>query len=258
MAKPDNMTGFGKVALALAATAGVALVAPSAGLALVSLDSAPSGLTAPDFTSFTPATVDPELAQRVAASVRAKGLDFSFTPAGNSTPSDQTITVAVRVDDQTARAISVRSAAKVAQAQQPGTRSSIAIAPTRYNLGVARGYQGFAKPKKTLATDLSVGLNSVQMPDLSEFKPSEGIAEQKPSRFKPRISLEQDGNVGRSPQTLEGLGEQSVDLGGAYRVTKNLDVTAGVRISQERDRIDPLTDNVQDSQAVYVGTQFRF
>jgi hypothetical protein len=57
---------------------------------------------------------------------------------------------------------------------------------------------------------------------------------------------------------LESLGEQTVDLGGAYRVTRNLDVTAGVRLSQDRDRLAPLTDSVQDSQAVYVGTQFRF
>ena len=36
------------------------------------------------------------------------------------------------------------------------------------------------------------------------------------------------------------------------------DVTAGVRVTQDRDRIAPLTDGVQDDQAVYVGTQFRF
>ena len=48
------------------------------------------------------------------------------------------------------------------------------------------------------------------------------------------------------------------DVGGAYRVTRNLDVTAGVRYSQDRERLKPLTDGKQDSQAVYVGTQFRF
>ena len=41
-------------------------------------------------------------------------------------------------------------------------------------------------------------------------------------------------------------------------MTRNLDVTAGVRYSQDRDRIAPLTDAEQDGQAVYVGTQFRF
>ena len=57
---------------------------------------------------------------------------------------------------------------------------------------------------------------------------------------------------------LDSLAAQTVDLGGAYRITRNLDVTAGVRLSQERDRLSPITDSVQDSQAVYVGTQFRF
>jgi len=41
-------------------------------------------------------------------------------------------------------------------------------------------------------------------------------------------------------------------------VTRNVAVTAGVRYSSERDRIAPLTDTTQDSQAVYVGTRFRF
>ena len=52
--------------------------------------------------------------------------------------------------------------------------------------------------------------------------------------------------------------EDVVDLGGAYSLTRNFDVTAGVRYSQERDRLRPLTDGKKDSQAVYVGTQFRF
>ena len=256
MAKPDNSTGFGKVALALVVTAGIALAVPSAGFALGGTDDAAS-FSANDFATFTPATVDPALAQRVAASVRAKGLDFSFTPASNTAARDKTITVAVRVDDETARAISVRSAISGAQTQQASSRS-VTIAPTRYNLGVARGYQSFAKTEQSIATGITAnGVRNVKMPDLAAFEPSEGAAD-KPSRFQPRIALEQEGKLGRAPRTLEGLGEQSLDLGGAYRVTRNLDVTAGVRLSQERDRLDPLTDNVQDSQAVYVGTQFRF
>ena len=49
-----------------------------------------------------------------------------------------------------------------------------------------------------------------------------------------------------------------VDVGGSFRLTRNLDVTAGVRYQQERDlRALPELDK-QDSQAVYIGTQFRF
>ena len=94
------------------------------------------------------------------------------------------------------------------------------------------------------------------MPDLAEFRPSQ--PEGKPSRLQPRIAFEQNGSAGRVARPLEALGEQSVDVGGSYRVTRNLDVTAGVRLSQERDRLAPLTDGLEDNQAVYVGTQFRF
>ncbi len=242
--------------MALAAVSGIAFAVPSAVFALG--NSADSIAEAVDYAQFTPATVDPELALRVAENIRAKGLDVRFTPAGAATAADKTVTVAVRVDDQTARAISVQRAAEIAKNSSglAGPRQ-IAIAPTKYNLGVARGYQTFVKAP-LIATALPDTVRSINMPDLADFKPSNGSAEDKPSRFSPRISLEQDRNLGRSPRTLEGLGDQSVDLGGAYRVTRNLDVTAGVRLSQERDRLDPLTDNVQDSQAVYVGTQLRF
>ena len=255
MTKPGNMAGIGKIGLALGAAAAVALAIPSAGLALGGTDSLSDLSTSTEFVPFTPSTVDPQLARRVAESMRAKGLDLRFTPAGTSASRDKTVTVAVRVDNETARAISVRTASNIAQSRV-GARS-VAITPTRYNLGVARGYQNFAKTTGT-TTKLPTGVRSIEMPDLADFKPAEGTAKDKPSRFKPRIALENNGNLGRAPRTLEGRGEQSVDLGGAYRVTKNLDVTAGVRLTQERDRIAPLTDTVQDNQAVYVGTQFRF
>src|SRR3546814_13183774 len=53
-------------------------------------------------------------------------------------------------------------------------------------------------------------------------------------------------------------GEASaVDVVSSYRLTKNIDVTAGVRYRSE-DRVEPLTDSRRDSQAVYIGTAFRF
>jgi predicted porin len=50
----------------------------------------------------------------------------------------------------------------------------------------------------------------------------------------------------------------SVDLSGRYKLSKNFDVTAGVRLKQENDRLQPLTNAQQDSQAVYVGTRVKF
>lgn len=222
---------------------------PTAGMAVTNAVFAPMMEDAP---RFTPAGVDPALAERVNSRYAAARKAMRFTPASTRTPADRTVTVAIRLDDASARAISVRSA--IAGENAPGRRGTLAIAPTRFDLGIARGYQSFVKP----AADLPVGVSKIEMPDLAEFKPSQGSAPAKPSRFQPRISLESEREPGRAPRTLEGAPEQRVDVGGAYRVTRNLDVTAGVRLSQDRYRLAPLTDGVEDDQAVYVGTQLRF
>ena len=203
-------------------------------------------------TPFTPANVDPAVARRVAAKIAARGQTMRFTPAGGTLEGTRTVTVAIRVDPQEARAISVRSAIAAAQAEAGAGPSLATLAPARYNLGISRGYQSFAKP-----TAPAIDLKKIEMPDLASFRPREGVKET-PGRLQPRIALEADSRTGRSPRTLEGAGEQAVDLGAGYRLSRNLNVTAGVRLSQDRDRLAPLTDAVRDDQAVYVGTQFRF
>ncbi len=258
--KTSGKTGAGGIALALAAVAALAI--PGAGLALPSLVNADSD--GASFTLFTPAGVDPQLAQRVNANLREGGVRTRFTPTRsgeteNVASGSRTVTVAVRVDDGSARAISVRKAiASVGTAERISApvstrRTAPLLSAGRYDLGVARGYQNFAKTPK-----LAAGVRDIAMPDLSEFRPDTGSAADKPSRFQPRIALEKDETPGRSPRTLAARGEQSVDVSGAYRITRNLDVTAGVRLSQDDDRFAPLSDSVQDDQAVYVGTQFRF
>ncbi len=254
MARRSSKSGFGGIAPALLA-AGV-LAVPSAGFALAGLDagfSDPVAKAAP----FTPANVDPELTRRVQERIAARGKAIRFTPAGSMIDGQNTVTVAVRVDGETARAISVRTALAGATVE-PGTRS-VTLAGTRYNLGIARGYQSFAKPAASpvVAGVRDIALRDIAMPDLAQYVPSEGVKE-RPSRFQTRLELANEETKGRTRGTLEGLGEQSVDLSGAYRVTRNLDVTAGVRVSQDRDRLTPLSDGVEDSKAVYVGTQFRF
>lgn len=251
MSGSRKMTRKGGFAPTLLSAACLALAIPSAGLALVGLENGETAAPVTgQFAPFTPASVDPQLARRVAQQVAAHGQMLRFTPAGPAKPLDRTVTVAIRVDEETARAISFRSAL-ASIAGEPGAGAAT-IASTRYNLGISRGYQTFAK-----APSLPEGVRELDVPDLASFEPAKG-REEEPSRFQPRIAFERDRSVGRSPRTLEGLGDQSVDLGGAYRVTRNLDVTAGVRLSQDRDRLAPLTDMEQDSQAVYVGTQFRF
>lgn len=246
----NRSTSTWKRGLLPALVAGGALFAiPTAGLALSGAVFAPLTENAP---RFTPAGVDPALAERVTMRYAASRKAMRFTPAANKPTADRTVTVAVRVDDETARAISIRSALEKANTT-PGRRD-VTIAPTSFDLGIARGFQSFAKPAATLPA----GVSKIEMPDLSQFRPSEGSQADKPSRFQPRIALEKERAPGRAPRTIEGMSDQSVDLGGSYRVTRNLDVTAGVRLSQERNRLAPLTDGVEDDQAVYVGTQLRF
>ncbi len=244
--------GIGAVArctLLLGASA-LLVAAPTAVLALS--DNAAGNGAVSEIVPFTPANVDPALARRVAAKIAARGQAMRFTPATGGLERDRTVTLAIRVDPEEARAIQVRSAIAAAKGE-PGNGPSIAtLAKARYNLGISRGYESFAKP-----VEPTLGLKRIEMPDLASFRPRDGV-KQTPGRLQPRLTLESDSDTGRSPRTLEGSGEQAVDLGAGYRLSKNLNVTAGVRLSQERDRLAPLTDAVRDDQAVYVGTQFRF
>lgn len=217
----------------------------------------------------TPEDIDANLAQAAGgpdlASSSAlsrslvRGHAFHFTPAGTPTRPDRSITVAVRVDPNVARDIIVRGpatprggAARIAVAQP--AQSSLQLAPSAFNLGVSRGYQSFAQT----ITPVQPGLSRIEMPDLSRF-PKGGSTTSGNSRLAPRITLDDHQPAGRAPRTFAGDPEDRVDVGGSLRVTRNLNVTAGVRYSErDRDRLRPLTDGKQDDQAVYVGTQFRF
>lgn len=239
--------------LPLLAMSGVlALAVPSAGLALagqVAPARTAASLDALGLGMFTPATVDPELAARVADKARERGIRFTPASAPLAT-GKRTVTVAVRVDDDTARAINVRKVLDAA----PGRGFGIAgLDASKFQLGAARGYQSFAR-----TVDLSANVRNLAVPDLAQFKPQAPTAAEKPSRLQPRIELEDRQIAGRSPNTLDSLGQQTVGVGGSFRLSPNLNVMAGVRYSQERERLDPLTNSVKDSQAVYVGTQIKF
>lgn len=246
----------GRLTATIAAGTLVLAGLPTAGFALGALDDGVSFAANGSFAALTPATVDPRLARFVAERSSGKARMMRFTPAGIAARPSRSVTVAVRVDSEAARAISVRSAIDAAKEQVAGD-SPLRIAPMRYNLGISRGYQSFAKAAAP-APALSRTLSDARIPDLAQFRPSAG-AKPAESRFAARIELEEEAKAGAQPRTLDSRSDQAVDVGGSYRLTRNLDVTAGVRYSQERDRLAPLADPAkQDSQAVYVGTQFRF
>lgn len=238
------------------ALAGMVLAVPVGGAAAVG-SLIPVNTTFSDgYVPFTPANIDPALARKVAETLGIEGL--RFTPAPRAPRGERTVTMAVRVDRATARSLTVtRSMADAAPGKMGGLATAPLIAPTRYNLGSARGFQSFAAAPAARGQALTGGLRDIAMADLSAYRLDPGAPE-KPSRFQPRIAFEDENPAGRSPRTLGAAGEQSVEVGGAYRVLKNLDVTAGVRVSQDRNRIAPLTDGVEDDKAVYVGTQFKF
>jgi hypothetical protein len=230
----------------------VALLAlPSAVLAFSSrFDVADEGLPvsiADD--GFVPSQVDPRLARSITVRALSKGRTFRFTPAATPNRMDSAIiTVAVRLPGNR---VGLRSGG--AGAEQAQGEGGLRIAQTAYSLGAARGYRSFAQGSGAGNSDLA----RLEMPDLASYRPRAATGTGTPSRFEPHIALDEREKTGRSPRTFE-QSDQTVDLGGAYRLTRNINVTAGVRYSSDRDRLVPLTDGRQDSQAVYVGTQFRF
>lgn len=227
------------------------LALPSAVLAF-STNFQGKGAAADQIDSLDPEATSENLSRAIALRSLGKGQPFPFTPAGTPNRPDRAVTVAVRVDPEAAQAIIVRG--RVPMLAQAGPDAArLRIAPTAFNLGVSRGYQNFAQDLVPQAPAKAIG----DMPDLRKFSLAPGSAAGRDSRFSPRITIDEKRAAGRAPRTFAGdAGE--VDLGGAYRLTDNIDVTAGVRYSQDRERLVPLTDGKQDSQAVYVGTQFKF
>jgi len=240
--KGSNAAGAGM----LFAAVGM-LALPSAVLAFSSrFDSLHSGSAIVD-GGFQPASVDPRLARSITVRALSKDRTFRFTPAATPARPDGAVTVAVRVDGRSF----MRTSAAVEAAS--GKVGSLGIAPTAYSLGAARGYHSFAHSGASVSAPSA---RPADLPDLAAFQPREP-APDGPSRFAPRVEFDAREKTGRSPRTFE-QSDQTVGVGGAYRVSRNLDVTAGVRVTSDRDRLRPLTDGKQDNQAVYVGTQFRF
>ncbi|WP_132389695.1 hypothetical protein [Novosphingobium sp. PhB165] len=205
--------------------------------------------------SLDPDTTNENLLRVIAMRSLSKGQPFPFTPAGTPNRPDRALTVAVRVDSEAAKSIIVVHN-RIQVARDDTNVGTLRIAPAAFNLGVARGYQNFS-PDTAAAQPAPTAHTLTDAPELRKFSLTAGTAEPAESRFAPRISIDEKRPSGRAPHTFAGESGE-VDVGGAYRLTKNLDVTAGVRYSQDRERLMPLTDGKLDSQAIYLGTQFRF
>lgn len=197
-----------------------------------------------DLGTFTPANGDPRLAAVLARSgVAANG--FRFTPATTSVRLNRSVTVAVRTRTPPA-ALSSRGALV-----SPAQGSSLsALTPIAYNLGVAVGWRRFAVSSDVAKVELGAlgGREAVNI----------GLS-YNARKFSTRLAVGADHTTPGTPRPLAGDSGYSVDLGGSYRLTRNLDLTAGVRYRTiDRDRLTSLTDDRRDSQAVYIGTAFKF
>ena len=247
MKKKGNHLGWLATGLAISGLA----MTPALARVLSSDDGMVSLKTLGSVGSFTVAGADPDLVAKYKLTTLRGNASFKFTPAGGTLDGERSVTVVVR-QKSNAGAVSIRENI-LAAAPGSGITSAAKIAPVSYSLGTAKGLKSFAIPVRKLAGNL---------PDLSEIGAERLIGEEntgKKSRFNTRMSIDASAPINAAPRALDASQKDyTLDVGGSYSLTRNLDVTAGVRINNERDRMAPLTDNRQDSQAVYVGTQFRF
>ena len=193
-------------------------------------------------SSFTPANADPKLA----AALAGKGLaltDFKFTPApAKGRPSQ--VRVAIR-----ARVASPQT--DLAAAAVP-TAAVNALTPTGYNLGVAVGWRRFAVSgdvAKLKSADPAVaGRESAVL----------GVSYSLNNRLSTRVAVGAERTTGNPVPALRRGDNVSVDAGASFSLSHRIALTGGVRYNIERDRLAPLQDDRRDSQAVYVGTAFKF
>ena len=265
-----SLRAFSRVTPGLVIAGAVtALALPSALLAFSSrLEMAlPIGPAGRALGSFTEGALDPGLTRALAAlpsgavsgPVPGRGSLFRFTPAGFSARPDRSVTVAVRVDAETVQAVSA-IIVRAPRAGAPAPVVPLRLAANAYSFGLTRAGSGSSSlspsmPNFVLPADTR---GKSFMPDLHGYSLSDGGGAGQPSRLAPHIVLGEQTRTGRAPRTMEAAGEQTVDLGGSYHLSRNIDVTAGVRYSEDRDRLQPLPDGKQQTQAVFVGTQFHF
>jgi len=229
--------------VAAAAAAGLVLTPAFAANTQAKKRPAAVSLSFDPISSFTPANADPKLA----AALAGKGLaltDFKFTPApAKGRPSQ--VRVAIRARTLAPVQTQVASA-------QPQTAAVSQLTPTGYNLGMAVGWRRFAVSgdvAKVKSADPAVGGRESAVL---------GVSYSLSNRLSTRVAVGADRATGNGLPALRQGNNVSVDLGSSYSLSRHIALTGGVRYNIERDRLSTLQDDRRDSQAVYVGTAFKF
>ena len=193
-------------------------------------------------SSFTPANADPKLA----AALVGKSLsltDFKFTPAAaKGRPSQIRVAIRARVNAPAQTSLA-----------EAGTQTAAvnALTPTSYNLGVAVGWRRFAVSgdvSKVKEADPALGGRESAVVGVSYSL----------SKFTGRVAVGADRSDNKGLAALRRGDTYSLDVGGSYSLSHHVALTGGVRYNIERDRLTALQDDRRDSQAVYVGTAFKF
>ena len=190
--------------------------------------------------TFTPASADPRLAAAFAG--RGAAIEtFKFTPAAAKGRPSQ-IRVAVR-----ARGPAPAPGRAVDVAAAPVTN---ALTPASFSLGASVGWKRFA-----LAGDVA----KVSSPDPAIGSRNSAVVgvSYNLNKFTGRVALGSERGNGRIA-ALSQPDNVSVDVGAAYNLSRRVAVTGGVRYRVDQDRVATLADQRRDSQAVYVGTAFKF
>ncbi len=231
----------GSKLVAVAAAAGLVLT-PGIASGMPTKKRAPAvSLSFDPVSAFTPANADPKLA----AALTGKALaltDFKFTPAAAKNRPSQ-----VRV------AIRARTFAPTRMAEASAPVSAInQMTPTGYNLGVAVGWHRFAVAGDvTQAKNVDPALGGRDSAIL-------GVSYSLTNRLSTRVAVGAERTSGNPLPALRRGDNVSLDAGASYSLSRHVALTGGVRYNVERDNLYALQDQRRDSQAVYVGTAFKF
>jgi hypothetical protein len=190
-------------------------------------------------TFFTPASADPKLAALIARSGFG-ATPFRFTPADSRNASRRVVDIA-----------KPRSVVPgVIPPRVTGDTTSVGLAPIAFNLASSDALKHFVLSGDLAKVDLATVSGSRKSTDSSAIYSGR--------RATAKLTAHTDQPTPGATHLI-GVPSYSIDVGGSYSLTKNFDVTAGVRYkSQDRDRLTRLTSDRPDSQAVYVGTAFMF
>jgi hypothetical protein len=224
----------GAALIALAAVLTPAIAAPSSKVRAYAPTLSRSG-------SFTPAVSDPRLAAALAKRGYQAG-SFRFTPASADPNRDKGLRVAVRARPNT----TVPAITSV----RPGSSPVVAsITPSNFDLDAGVSWKRFS---------LTGGVDRIA----SET----GVAERETARVGVGYSGRKiGGSVKIAAEQADGAerivgvdSSYSVDVGASYSIARNINLTGGVRYKIQNDRLEALQESRRESQAVYLGTSFRF